>query len=217
MADIFHEIDEDLRRDRLVQIWKRYGAVIVTAAVLLVAGTAGSVIWRNWQAARDAQATANLQAAVSLTAAGQPAAAASALAAVAAKVGPNSGPGVLARLYEAAERDKLGDEKGAIALYDSVAASSADPAYRDLATLLSVARQVDTGDPKALEARLAPMTEVASPWRDTAQELTGLLAARAGDRARAKSIFEALSKDATAPADLRSRAAELAAVYGKPA
>ena len=217
MADIFHEIDDDLRQERLAQIWKRYGAVIVTAAVLLVAGTAGGVIWRNWQAARDAQATADLQEAVNLIAAGQPAASANALAAVVAKVGPDSGPGTLARFYEAGERVKLGDAKGAIALYDSIAASAPDQAYRNLATLLSVSHQLDSGDPKALEVRLAPLTAATSAWRHSAQELTGLLAGRAGDRARAKSIFEALSKDATAPADLRNRAAELAVVYGKPA
>ena len=31
MTDIFREVDEELRRDRLEKLWKRYGVLIVVA------------------------------------------------------------------------------------------------------------------------------------------------------------------------------------------
>ena len=40
MSDIFDEVGEDLRRDRLTGLWKRYGWVLYVVAGLIVAGTA---------------------------------------------------------------------------------------------------------------------------------------------------------------------------------
>ena len=38
MADIFNEVDEEVRRERLKQLWDRYGIFIIGLAVLLVVG-----------------------------------------------------------------------------------------------------------------------------------------------------------------------------------
>ena len=46
MTDFFREVDEDYRRDRLVQLWTRYQYLLIGAAVLIVAATAG---WRIYQ------------------------------------------------------------------------------------------------------------------------------------------------------------------------
>src|SRR5580704_7571236 len=43
MADIFREVDEEVRRERAVQIWQKYQAFFIVAAVLIIAGTAA---WR---------------------------------------------------------------------------------------------------------------------------------------------------------------------------
>src|SRR5688500_9742342 len=60
MSDIFREVDEDLRRDRLEMIWMRYGAAFVGAVLVIVAGTAGFVAWRNHQHAEAETKTAQL-------------------------------------------------------------------------------------------------------------------------------------------------------------
>jgi hypothetical protein len=46
MGDFIREVDEEYRRDRIMQIWKRYSGVIVALAILLVAAVGG---WRYWQ------------------------------------------------------------------------------------------------------------------------------------------------------------------------
>ena len=38
VADIFNEVDEEVRRERLQKLWERYSIYIVVAAVLIVAG-----------------------------------------------------------------------------------------------------------------------------------------------------------------------------------
>ncbi len=47
MSDIFREVDEEVRRDKANELWKKHGAKFIAAAVLFVAGVAG---WQFWQA-----------------------------------------------------------------------------------------------------------------------------------------------------------------------
>ena len=53
MADIFHEVDEEVRRERLAKIWERYSVLIIAGCVLIVAAVGG---WRGyeWYVARQA-------------------------------------------------------------------------------------------------------------------------------------------------------------------
>ena len=57
--EFLREVDEDYRRDRILQIWKRYSGVIIALAVLVVAGVAGWRYWQNQQ--RVAAETASVQ------------------------------------------------------------------------------------------------------------------------------------------------------------
>ena len=45
MSEIFSEIDEDLRREKLRKLWERYSVFIVAAAILIVAAVGG---WRGY-------------------------------------------------------------------------------------------------------------------------------------------------------------------------
>ncbi len=86
--------------------------------------------------------------------------------------------------------------------------SSVEPLYRNLATLLSVMSQADNGDPAALSSRLEPLAAEGA-WRHTANEYLGILALRQGNNDGARSRFQTVADDATAPSGARSRAAEL--------
>ena len=43
LTDIFHEVDEEVRRERLQKLWERYSIYIIALAVLIVAGVGA---WR---------------------------------------------------------------------------------------------------------------------------------------------------------------------------
>ena len=53
MADIFHEVDEEVRRERLKRFWDRYSLLIIGGCILIVAGIAA---WRgyDWYVGRQA-------------------------------------------------------------------------------------------------------------------------------------------------------------------
>jgi len=66
VSDIFQEVDEEVRRERLEQLWKQYGNYIV-AALILVLACIGA--WRGsvyWQARKAAEAGAAYEAASTL-------------------------------------------------------------------------------------------------------------------------------------------------------
>ena len=46
MADIFHEVDEEVRRERLQKLWDRYSIYLIALAVLIVAGIGA---WRGYE------------------------------------------------------------------------------------------------------------------------------------------------------------------------
>ena len=71
-SDIFvREVDEDLRRDQVQQIWSRYGVLIVGAAALLLAAIGGYKFWENRRVAQAEAAGASYATALQLVADGR--------------------------------------------------------------------------------------------------------------------------------------------------
>ena len=102
MSDIFHEVDEDVRRDKAADFWRRYQTPIFVVAFLIVAATGA---WSYYQDKRQKAAEAandRYVAAVALAEEGKNAEAAEAFDAL-AKDGPKGYAG-LARVRAAEAR-----------------------------------------------------------------------------------------------------------------
>ncbi|MGK9167483.1 tetratricopeptide repeat protein [Inquilinus limosus] len=210
MSDIFREVDEALREDRVKAIWNRYGRLIIAGAVAIVLGTAAFVGWRSYS---QSQAQSQTRALVDAQqqAAADPQNAASIYAAVAAD--SSADRAALARLLEARADLDAGKRDEAGKIYEQIVGNSGvNPVVRDLARLYAVTARLDDGDPAALNDELAPLAADGSPWRASARELQGLLALRQGDKAKARELFEALAKDPASPPGVRSRADQLLAI-----
>lgn len=207
MADIFREIDEELRQDNLKRVWARYRYLIVGGVVALLLGTAGYVGWKEYQSRQQAAAAESYAAAVALVG-DRNEEAADRFAALARSGG--AGYAGLARLEQAAllwQEDKRAE---AIAALDALAGDSAAPrALRDLATVLGGQRRLEAGENAAVKPHLAALVESDSPWRHLARELAALAAEAQGNRAEARALLRRLTDDLEAPQGARARAAEL--------
>ncbi|MBV9656407.1 MAG: tetratricopeptide repeat protein [Acetobacteraceae bacterium] len=207
MADIFDEVNEDLRAERAQALLKRYGGVLLAAMLLVVAGAAAWQGWRWWRDKQEMALAGEFVAAMN-RADGRNTAKPEAIAAfdqLAAK--SPDGYATLARLRAAALKADAGDLAGAVALWDQVAADgSADPLLRDLASLTSVQHQVPTADPGTLGARLAPLASPDNPWHALAMEQQALLSIRMGRTAEATDTLRRIVADGTAPQGVRARA-----------
>ncbi len=213
MADIFQEVDEEVRKDKAAELWKKYGNYVIALAVLIVAATAAWVFWKDYAREQRQLAGAQFEAALSLARADKPAQAADAFRALAESAG--SGVAALAKLQEAAQRIADGDKLGGVAVYDSLAAdSSADDLTRNLASILSALNQLDTASVDELSIGLNPLIDEFGPFTHFAKEIMAFANLKAGDTAAAKKLFVSLSDDATAPAGIRARAAEMINALG---
>jgi hypothetical protein len=209
VSDIFREIDEELRRDNLLKLWKQYGKYVIAAVVVVLVVAGGIAAWRDHLAAERRAQSVRYSGALALVRDGKDADAAKAFTGIANDGG---GYGVLATFDQAELLAKSGDRKGAVAIFDRIAGSSSyDPEIRDMALLMSVMQSLPEGDPQALIKRLEPLTTPGNAFHATALELTAAARLKSGDKAGALQLYRNLADDLGAPQGLRARAAEMAA------
>jgi hypothetical protein len=210
VADIFHEVDEEVRREQLKKLWDRYSIYLIAAAVLLVAAIAGWRAYEYWIAQRAAAAGADFEAALALSDQGKRPEAEAAFAKVAAEA--PEGYRVLARFRAAAV---LGDSKAgdAVKAYDDLSADgSLQPVWRDLAAVRAAMLLVDTASLSEMQKRLDPVAEPTRSFRHSARELLALSAWRNHDLTNARRYLDMIATDAESPIGIRARADVLSAV-----
>lgn len=210
MADIFQEVDEDLRRDKAADWWKRYSLFIYLAAAVVVLGTAGYQGWRAYDEKLRGEQSDSYAAALALIAEGNVAEGRKVLGALSDPTA--GGYPLLSALTEA----RLAAEAGDLALAEQIwtrlsAEGSATPAISALGDLFVVMRDMDGGDPAVLRGRLEPLAAADAPYRYTALELMAALALREGNSEAARQHLNRIVDDPLAPSSSRSRAAELLA------
>jgi hypothetical protein len=215
--EFIREVDEAVRQEQWLKLWKQYGSYLVAALLAVALGSAAGVGWRTWQQNERLDEARRYASAQQMLSAGKPADAAEAFAALAEDA--SSGYRVLARLRAAEARAAAGDPAAAAALLEQLAANDdAAPRYRSLGELLAAQRAVADADPGALLAQLEPLIGTNDPWRHSALELRALAQMRSGDTAAARQTLSDLLDDSLTPPDLGRRAAELLArLSGPPA
>jgi hypothetical protein len=204
MADIFNEIEEDLRRERMTRLWKRFGPVVVAVAVLIVAGVAGMRGW-EWYSAKQAEETgARFEAAIALTRQENNDAQALAALDAIAKDGPG-GYALLARFREASEQ-AVTNKAAAAASFDAIAQDISVPSLvRDLARIRAALILVDTGSQADVVSRAEPLAATGNSWRHSAREILALAAWKAGNVADTRRWSQELISDVETPQGSRAR------------
>ena len=212
MADIFHEVDEEIRRDQLKKLWDRYSIYIVALAVLIVAGIGG---WRGYEyyvGKKSAAAGAAFESAVTLSEQGKHAEAEAAFAKVVTEA--PDGYRVLARFRAASALAQI-KPADAVKAYDVIAAdTSVGQTWQDLAGVRAGLLLVDTAPLADLRRRLDPLAEPGRTFRHTARELLALSAWRNHDAAAAKRYIDMIADDGETPPGARARIDVLSALIG---
>jgi hypothetical protein len=210
VADIFQEVDEEVRRERLKQLWNRYGTLVVAVAFLIIAGIGGWRGYQWWEAKQAAENGAQFGEAMSLEQKGNYAEAEAAFGRIAAQ--GTSGYRILARFQEAGETARR-DGPAAAKLYDAIAVDTrTDAALQDLARVRAALVLLDTASFDEMRTRLEPLAMPGRPFRHTARELLAMAAWRAGDAAAARRWAEMIAADPESPPGTRDRVQMLIAL-----
>jgi hypothetical protein len=200
---LFREVDEDLRADRMRALWRRYGPYVIGAAIAVVLIVAVNEGWSWWQQSNAARSSDALYVVLDAAQAGDIDTALSALETV-EKEGSGKYP-ELARFAEASYLDAQGKTEEAIALYDTLAASSNEVRLRELALVLAAFDLVDTGDVGGIETRINGLIASGSPFATVAREALGLAQYKSGDLNAALASFETARDDPAATSEMTTR------------
>ena len=130
VADIFDEVDEELRQERAARLWRQYGSWLIAAALAVVIAVGGYRYWQYYQANERAAAAAEYAAALAGLG-GEKADQEAAVAALEAIAAGDGSYAILAQLRAAAAKLQNDDTAGALALYDAIASSAS---HRNCAT-----------------------------------------------------------------------------------
>lgn len=216
MPDIFTEVDEDLRKEKLERAWKKYGPLLIAGVVLFIAAMAGQVLWENYREGQRAEQSDRYAAAVGLIEQGSTQQGLAALDAVIAE--GEAGYRLLARLQKASTLAREGRPAEAIGEYQALAADGeVERRYRDYATLMAASLMMDQPGAGDAGAMLEGLTGPGNPWRFSARELLGLWHLEQGNAREAERIYTALLNADDAPRGVRGRAQEMLGMIGSAA
>ncbi len=200
------EVTEEVRRDRLFAMFRKYGWIGVVA-VLGIVGGAGWTEWQRTQA--EAKAEAFGDAVLDALDLGAPEDRVAALGAIPAE---GSQAAVLQLLLAS---DPVGDRAGTLAALEALANdASQPPSYRDLAVLRRV---VVAGADMPLSDRRAALDGIAAPgrpYRTMALEQMAYLLVEEDRTDEAIAALTVLLTDQEAPGGVRSRAQEMIIALG---
>ena len=207
LADIFREVEEEVRRERYEKLWKKYRDHIIAVGALIIIGVAGYQLYRVYEQREENKASVAYVAATEMLDRGQAAAAAPQLAALA-----KSAPGGYAAVARLAEADALfaaGQKGDAIRIYQQIANGN-DPYLGAAARLHAAWAIADTAPRSDVETLLAPLLDKSDAWHDLAGEVIAYEDLRSGNGTAALRAYEEMAADPDSPSGLKTRADAMA-------
>jgi len=197
------EVSEEVRRDRLFRLMRRYGWIAVVLVLLLVGGTA----WNEWRKAQERQsAQAFGDAVLAALEDDNRDARAAALSSVEA---PNPGAAAMRDLLAAAEASAATPQEAASRLLTLSETSGIEPVYRQIATLKAVAMPGSGLTVDERRTLLQGLALAEGLTRLLAEEQLAMIDIETGDTASALDRLGAIVGDAQATAGLRRRASQV--------
>lgn len=203
------EVTEEVRRDRLFALFRKYGWIAITAVILIVAAAA----FIEWRKAQDQAAAERLGDSI-LSAVSLPDGKARLGALAEASPSTPGGQAVL-QLIEAAAMSEDKDPAGADAKLAAIASDPKTPQlYKDLASLKRLLIKDSPLSGTERSNIIDSLTTPGGPFRTLALEQRAITMIGSGDTAGALKIYSDLTQDAEATPALQQRARQMILVLG---
>ena len=213
MDDIFKEVDEELREERLTKIWKRIGPYVIGILSGTIIITSAVIGYREYDETQRQNWGVQFAEAMNLSEEGNWQESLDLFDTLTEKT--NLGYKTLSLFQAASLYARNGNKEKALEIYQSLENEALDENFRDLATLMLIYLQFDNADPEILEKRIEKLASKGNPWYYNAVELKGFLFAKQKNKEKQIEIFNILSKDNKAPEGVRTRANDMLAILGE--
>jgi hypothetical protein len=214
ITDTFvREVDENLRRDRMNELAKKYSGWITAVLILFLGAVGGFIYWQNHRVEQSGKQVEQLSQVFADVGSGKTSAAPKQLDELA-----NSGSKAVrasALFTRAALALQQNDVKLATAKYREIAGDDGLPKpYRDAALIRQTALEFDSLKPEEVIARLRPLAEPGNPWFGSAGEMTAMALIKQGKKGEAGQLFARIARDKQVPETLRARSVQIASTLG---
>ncbi len=203
------EVTEEVRRDHLFVMLKRYGWIGGVAVAMIVGGTA----YREYSGAQERAAAETLgDSLISALAIEEAAPRAEQLATIATET---AGSAFLVQLTQASALADVGETAKAVALLDGVATNGdLELVYRHLAAFKALTLQSDSLSVDDRRLRFEALAQPGAPFGLLASEQLALLDVEAGNQTAAIDRLRAIAEDAGVRADQKERVTQLVTALG---
>jgi hypothetical protein len=206
------EVDENLRRDQMRDLAKRYGKWLIAAVVLFLVAIGGWLYWQDRQQQKAAEQSEELSAIFTDIGGGRLPNAKARL-----QVLEGSANGIVqasALLTSAAIALEENDRPTALAKYKALSTGDVPEVYQQLGLVRATTLEFDAIKPEEVIARMQPLAKAGEPWFGTAGELMGMAYLNQGQRQPAARMFAQIAADSSVPETLRSRATQISGTLG---
>lgn len=204
MSDIFEEVNEDVRRDKATEFFKKYGLYVAAIAVVIVLAVAGNHFWTQYQTSQRQAVSAVFSEVDQLITVGNTDEAVVKLEQAASSY--SNEVAYLAEMRLASvllEQDKPTE---ALSFLDSAANRMAsDITLRDLAHIKIASVILETDGPAAALEALEPLSVSGAPYRLSALELSALAHIELGNTADAEGVLDQITNDPDASTAMLER------------
>jgi len=204
LSDIFEEVDESLRQDKIESLWARYRPFVYGGAALLIAAVAvNEFVLRPSAEKARAERAAAFETAETQLADGDYADAEASFREIVdggSALAPLAANFLAQTLYEG-----NGDTDGAVKVLKDAGNADGTP-FERIALLKAAYAQADTVSLEELESLLGDLKEDESELGALARELVAAKVYASGDVTRARTEFNRLKFDANAPEGVVRRA-----------
>lgn len=207
------EVDEAVRQDEMVGLFKRWGVPLAALVVVGLLALAGYLYWDHSREQAAGEVGEQFTLALDKLDANDLTAADKELLGVIADGG--AGSAAAAKLLRGGIAQKQEKPADAAKIFAEVAADGEAPKpFRDLATIREVAVKFDDLPPQQVIDRLKPLAVPGNPWFGNAGELVGIAYMKQNRNDLAGPLFAAISRDKQVPESLRRRTRQMAGLLG---
>ena len=207
MADLFQEIDDELRQDKASRLWKLYGKYVIVVAIIIITSVGGYKFWQQKKLDDGEKASIAYEAALARSASGDLKGAIDQLNEE--ELGLVAGYAALSQMQKANLAMKIKDFEAALITYKDIAENDDYPqSIKEWASFRHAAVRVEKQIDSNASADLDKLIATDSPWRFLAKEIKAIKEFETGNNSEAKAIFSELADGENVPERLRVRAAE---------
>ncbi len=201
MSDIFREVDDALRRQRFIQMWRRYTMFIIFLVIGLVLLVGGFGYWQAQAIQRQIEASLKLDEALEESPQGAK------LNALERLSGEGGIYAIFADFHRASTLTEMQEWEEASGIYQDLAETARTPQpLRDLARVRGGLAMTGRANFDDIKTMLEPAAASSGYFRSTAREALALAALQAGEVETARENLQKIVDDATAPPSIARRA-----------